>query len=175
MRRPRILVACRPVIVLPMVTLAIIVLRPSPVTSAAAMRSAAMPCERLTALLPPNATITFAGMVTPGAFSPPCGNPETNLIGSPPAFCRVAAAVKPSSDSALRVEVWTPASGWNDKFEGVGNAGWASAICYSELAEAVAAGCASASTDAGTKATRNRSGSATPRNPQNTPTARFMR
>ena len=49
------------------------------------------------------------------------GNPYRTL----PAFCRVAATLTPTSDSDIKVEVWLPASGWNGKFQAVGNGGWA--------------------------------------------------
>ena len=45
-----------------------------------------------------------------------------------PAFCRVAATLKPTSDSDIKMEVWMPESGWNGKFQAVGNGGWAGAI-----------------------------------------------
>jgi feruloyl esterase len=45
-----------------------------------------------------------------------------------PAFCRVAATLKPSNDSDIRIEVWLPSSGWNGKFEGTGNGGWSGQI-----------------------------------------------
>ena len=45
-----------------------------------------------------------------------------------PAFCRVAATLNPSSDSDIKIEVWMPATGWNGKFQAVGNGGWAGAI-----------------------------------------------
>ena len=38
-----------------------------------------------------------------------------------PAFCRVAATLKPSSDSDIKIEVWLPAADWNGKFQAVGN------------------------------------------------------
>ncbi len=71
------------------------------------------------------------------------------VYGTLPAFCRVAATLKPSSDSEIKVEVWLPASGWNGKFQAVGNGGWAGTISYPALAAAVAAGYAGASTDTG--------------------------
>ncbi len=40
-----------------------------------------------------------------------------------PAFCRVAATIKPSTDSDIKIEIWLPASGWNNKFEADGNGG----------------------------------------------------
>src|SRR5207244_4201688 len=54
-----------------------------------------------------------------------------------------------SSDSDIRVEVWLPVSGWTGKFQAVGNGGWAGTISYPALAQAVAAGYATASTDTG--------------------------
>ena len=45
-----------------------------------------------------------------------------------------------------------PTSGWNGKFEGVGNGGFAGAISYAGLAAAVARGYATASTDTGHRA-----------------------
>src|SRR6185436_14509817 len=66
-----------------------------------------------------------------------------------PAFCRVAATLTPSSDSDIKIEVWLPSSGWNGKFQAVGNGGWAGTISYPALGQAVARGYASASTDTG--------------------------
>ncbi len=66
-----------------------------------------------------------------------------------PAFCRVAATLKPTSDSDIKMEVWLPASGWNRKFQAVGNGGWAGVISYSAMAEALHDGYATSSTDTG--------------------------
>ncbi len=112
-------------------------------------------CESLASLTLPGTTITFATAVDAGAFTPP---PVGGTAPRPaavqafrnlPAFCRVAAALKPSSDSDIKIEVWMPASGWNGKFQGVGNGGWAGSISYPALAAALAAGYATASTDTG--------------------------
>jgi hypothetical protein len=40
----------------------------------------------------------------------------------------VAAALKPTNGSDIKIEVWLPASGWNGKFQAVGNGGWAEVI-----------------------------------------------
>jgi feruloyl esterase len=45
--------------------------------------------------------------------------------------------------------VWLPASGWNGKFLGVGNGGWAGTIGYAALAAGVAGGYAAVGTDTG--------------------------
>ena len=67
-----------------------------------------------------------------------------------PAFCRVAATLRPTSDSEIKIEVWMPeAAEWNGKFEGTGNGGWGGSIEPGELAAAVARGYASGSTDTG--------------------------
>jgi len=102
-------------------------------------------CEELARLRLPKTSITLAEAVPAGAFTPPGGKPIPNL----PAFCRVAGAIRPSADSDIRFEVWLPASGWNRKFQGVGNGGFAGAISYGGLASSVARGYAAASTDTG--------------------------
>jgi feruloyl esterase len=66
-----------------------------------------------------------------------------------PAFCRVIAEDKPTADSFIKIEVWMPSSGWNGKFRGQGNGGFAGEIDYRALAFAVLQGYASAATDTG--------------------------
>jgi feruloyl esterase len=115
---------------------------------------AASSCESLSAVSLPHATITTATIVPAGSFAPPTAIPTTNpnalnAYKSLPDFCRVAATLAPSSDSDIKIEVWLPTSGWNRKFQAVGNGGWAGVISYSALADAVNAGYAAASTDTG--------------------------
>lgn len=105
---------------------------------------AAATCEDLTKLALPGTTFT-AQSVTPGAFTPPSGPAVQNL----PAFCRVAGSIKPSSDSDIQFEVWMPQSGWNGKFQGVGNGGFAGSVGYGPLGDAIRHGYAAASTDTG--------------------------
>ena len=66
-----------------------------------------------------------------------------------PAFCRVIAEDKPTPDSDIKIEVWLPTSGWNGKFRGQGNGGFAGEIDYRTLGLAVVQGYASAATDTG--------------------------
>ena len=110
-------------------------------------------CGSLAALGLKDTTITMAQLVPAGQFSAPGERQATgrgsNLYKDLPEFCRVAATLKPTSDSDIKVEVWLPASDWNRKFQAVGNGGWAGVISYSAMAEAVRAGYASASTDTG--------------------------
>src|SRR5262245_60563610 len=97
------------------------------------------PCDQLAALALKDATVTSARLVSTGEFVPPSateGNAANrNAFKNLPAFCRVAATLKPSSDSDIKVEVWLPASGWNGKFQAVGNGGWAGAISYPAMAD----------------------------------------
>src|SRR5262245_39132187 len=82
----------------------------------------AQSCEKLSALKLANTTVTSAQSVAPGAYTPASGPaaPYKDL----PAFCRVAGVIKPSSDSDIKFEVWMPSSGWNRKFQGIGNGGF---------------------------------------------------
>jgi feruloyl esterase len=61
----------------------------------------------------------------------------------------VELTLRPSPDSDIKSEVWLPESGWNGKFQAVGNGAWAGSIQYGALAEALRRGYAAASTDAG--------------------------
>jgi feruloyl esterase len=115
-------------------------------------------CESLASLALPNAKVDQAQTVAPGAFVPPTagatatggrGAAVARLYSSLPSFCRVTATLTPSPDSDIKVEVWLPMAGWNGKFQAVGNGGWAGVISYPALAQAVAGGYASASTDTG--------------------------
>lgn len=112
--------------------------------------ASAATCDSLAALALKDAKITAAHVVPAGQFVAP-GEREgrANPYKTLPPFCRVAATLTPTSDSDIKVEVWLPASGWNGKFQGVGNGGWAGVISYAAMAEAVRAGYASASTDTG--------------------------
>src|ERR1700691_1501803 len=75
--------------------------------------------------------------------------PADSLFKKLPAFCRVVAISRPSADSSIRIEVWLPLAGWNGKFIGQGNGGFAGSIGYHGLAVAVQSGSASGGTDTG--------------------------
>jgi feruloyl esterase len=120
----------------------------------ASTAAAAASCESLSSLKLQDTTITTAEAVAAGAFAPPDAggrgkgkgaNPYANL----PAFCRVAASIKPSTDSDIKIEVWMPAAGWNNKFEAEGNGAWTGSIAQNTLAGALALGYATAMTDTG--------------------------
>jgi len=99
--------------------------------------AAAATCESLASLTLPDTTVTAAETISKGA--------NTGDIK----FCRVAATLKPSSDSDIKIEVWMPASGWNGNFQAVGNGGWSGNIATTAMAEALRRGYATASTDTG--------------------------
>ncbi len=122
----------------------------------AALPTFAATCESISSLKLENGTVTSAAVIAPGAFQVPGAadgkggkgkgpNPYANL----PSFCRVTATLTPSKDSDIKVEVWLPASNWNGKYQAVGNGGWAGVISYTALADAIARGYASSSTDTG--------------------------
>jgi Tannase and feruloyl esterase len=106
-------------------------------------------CDSLAALALKETTVTAAQLVAAGQFSAPSGGRGASSFKDLPEFCRVAATIRPTSDSDIKVEVWLPATGWNGKFQAVGNGGWAGVISYSAMADAIRAGYASASTDTG--------------------------
>jgi feruloyl esterase len=118
------------------------------------VRAAGQSCEQLAQLALPDTTVTSAQLIAAGAFLPPA-NMAPWLAGDPsfykrlPAFCRVTAVAKPSSDSEIKIEVWMPATGWNGKFRGQGNGGFAGEIDYHSLGLAISQGYASAATDTG--------------------------
>jgi len=116
---------------------------------------AAATCDSLATLkLASDTTITSAAVVAAGAFTMPGNAAPAGPFGPPsfknvPAFCRVQGVLQPSSDSHIEFEVWMPVSGWNGKYHGEGNGGFAGSISYQALAEAVRSGYASSSTDTG--------------------------
>jgi feruloyl esterase len=126
--------------------------------------SPAATCESLSSLSLPETTITMAQTVAPGAFAlpqefvgaktcwfQPCpiSNGPADAFKSLPTFCRVAATLKPTSDSDIKIEIWMPASGWNGKFIAVGNGLWAGTISYTAMSVPLARGYAVASTNTG--------------------------
>jgi feruloyl esterase len=121
------------------------------VLSLQAVPASAATCESLSTLKLPNTTITAAESVAAGAFSAGGrgGRGGANPFADLPAFCRIAATVKPTPDSDIKIEVWMPASNWNGKFEAVGNGGWNGNIDQNALATGLRRGYATASTDTG--------------------------
>jgi Tannase and feruloyl esterase len=108
-------------------------------------------CENLASTKLKDTTITSAKTVAAGAFTPPEGRGNA-AYKSAPAFCRVEAEAHPSADSRIRFEVWLPVNGWNGKYFGIGNGGFAGSIQYNLMAAAIINGYASSSTDTGHQA-----------------------
>ncbi len=104
-------------------------------------------CESLASLDLPNTTITSAALVPAGGFIAP--GRVAAMVLDLPAFCRVAATVKPTTNSEIKIEVWLPAAGWNGKYQAVGNGGWGGSIVYNDLMAALRRGYATSSTDTG--------------------------
>jgi len=121
----------------------------------AAGNAYAATCAELSSLKLTNVTVTMAQEVAAGAFAPPAargggggrgGGPSYTDL---PAFCRVAATLKPSAESDIKMELWLPATGWNGKFQAVGNGGWNGNVDVNAIATAMRRGYAAASTDTG--------------------------
>jgi feruloyl esterase len=111
-------------------------------------RSVGTACEKLAALAMPGAAITQAEAVAAGTFTAP-GAEDGAAFRTLPAFCRVAATLKPSNDSDIKIEVWLPLAGWNGKWQAVGNGAFNGNINYGAMRNALARGYATSSTDTG--------------------------
>jgi hypothetical protein len=123
-------------------------------TGAMGEASAATPeaCGSLSKVALSQTKIELAQVVPAGAFVspvPPGPGVPTGEYKDVPAFCRVTANIAPSADSDIEIEVWMPVTGWNGKFQGQGNGGFAGQISYGPMGAAVKRGYATASTDTG--------------------------
>src|SRR4051812_25554760 len=104
-------------------------------------------CAAVSSLQLPKTKISSATAVPAGKFAPSEGS--SAAFGDVPAFCRVMLTLTPSADSDIKSEVWLPLTGWNGKFQEVGNGAWGGSIQYTPLADALRRGYAAASTDTG--------------------------
>lgn len=95
------------------------------------------------------AEITVAEAVSSGTLQP---DAIENAISGLPAFCRVAGVLRPSNDSEIRFEVWMPEQGWNGRYLGVGNGGFAGQIGYRQFAGYLKRGFAVSGSDTGHRA-----------------------
>src|SRR4029078_7751674 len=76
-------------------------------------------CSDLAHLTLPTTTITAAVAVPAGTFKPSTGPVPPGsqaLYARLPEFCRVAATLRPSADSDIKIEVWLPTQ-WNGRFQ----------------------------------------------------------
>ena len=107
-------------------------------------------CDSLASLTLPNATITLAQVVSAGApITTPTPGGVTQPIRASRELCRVAATLRPSSDSDIKIEVWMPATNWNQKLQAVGNGAFNGTIAYAAMIAAIERDYATASTDTG--------------------------
>ncbi len=104
-------------------------------------------CSGLAGLSLPDTTISLAQLYAAGA---PITSPS-NV--APVSLCRVVGKIDPSTnpsgDSNINFEVWLPTSNWTERYEQVGNGGFAGSIEYGPLRAAVGNNNAAASTDDG--------------------------
>ena len=133
-------------------------------TLAPAVAHAAEPaasCASFAMLTLPDGVVTAAEQVDAGRYKMPDGPlsrltalPGMNVAGHVkdgpnPAFCRVAATLKPTPVPDIKVEVWLPLSGWNGKFMGAGSFGWSGSLMLGGMVSGIEEGYATASTDTG--------------------------
>jgi feruloyl esterase len=114
-------------------------------------------CESLLSLSIPSTAITTAELIAAGAPLPTAttggddaadGGGAGRALTAPRDFCRVAATLKPSADSDIKIEVWLPVD-WNGKFNAVGNGAFNGSLAYPAMRAALNRGYATASTDTG--------------------------
>ena len=84
-------------------------------------------CDDLAKLTLPQTQIIQSSLVAAGALASEHGF-ENPVFSKLPTFCRLIAVSRPSGDSNIKIEVWLPLSGWNGKFMGQGNGGFAGSI-----------------------------------------------
>ena len=115
-------------------------------------------CEGLKSKSAPDITVTAAEIVAAGpaeAAGPgggargrggaaaPAGRGGTgrgSATVSLPEYCRVAAVLRPSTDSHIEMELWMPAENWNGKFLAIGNGGYAGSISLGDMADGLQIG-----------------------------------
>src|ERR1700730_8980122 len=105
-------------------------------------------CASLSTFSYPNTTINSASSQPGGPYVAPDAwhLAFTNL----PPYCDVSATSKPTADSSINVHVWMPTKSYNGRYLGTGNGGYAGGFFFSELADGINRGFATANTDMGT-------------------------
>ena len=107
-------------------------------------------CEGLLSLALPGTTITSA---KPGPSS--VGDVQVTVLLGPgrsariPDHCRVAATLRPTSDSEIKMELWLPTTDWNGKYQAVGNGAFNGNINHAQMTPQLTRGYAVSSTDTG--------------------------
>jgi feruloyl esterase len=105
-------------------------------------------CASLSTFSYPNTTINSASLQPGGPYVAPDAwhLVFTNL----PPYCDVSATINPTADSSINVHVWMPTTNYNGRYLGTGNGGYAGGFFFSELADGINRGFATANTDMGT-------------------------
>ena len=125
--------------------------------AASAAPALAATCAELSSLTLAGVTVTMAQDTVAG-FTPPAargggggggGRGVAPAASDLPAFCRVAATLKPTPESEIKMELWMPATGWNGKFQMTGNGGWNGNVDLNAIMAGLRRGYATASTDTG--------------------------
>jgi feruloyl esterase len=105
-------------------------------------------CEDLASIPLPHTRITSAQVVGAGKFTSPGAEGGALQFAGLPAFCRVTATSKPTSESEIKIDVWLPISGWNGKFQpGSLGAGLPGGIRYGAVAAILKSGYATGCDD----------------------------
>ena len=112
-----------------------------------------MPCVDLVTLNLPDTRIDSATLMSAGPLSAISGSTATAPTCSSdtaapqlPALCRVQGTVGPGQ---IKFEVWLPVEGWNGKYQGLGNHGFAGNIEYTDMGPELLKGYAVSGTDTG--------------------------
>jgi feruloyl esterase len=105
-------------------------------------------CGRVLRIKLDHAAVTSAEIISAGSAIRTSSREELPVAKSD--FCRVLVTSRPSADSEIHFELWVPSgSGWNGKFEQVGNGGFAGSLPYRLMAHVLSLGYAVAGTDDG--------------------------
>jgi len=116
-------------------------------TAAPALAGTPNTCESLSSFSHPNTTInyTLSNAGGPYVAADAWHLAFTNL----PPYCEVYATIRPTADSQINVRVWMPTQRYNGRYLGTGNGGYAGGFFFSELADGINRGFATANTDMG--------------------------
>ena len=104
-------------------------------------------CESLKNFKFADTTINTAQAQSGGAYVAP---DSWHLVFTDlPPYCEVQATIRPTPDSSIGVRVWLPTARYNGRYLGTGNGGYAGGYFFSELADGINRGFATANTDMG--------------------------
>lgn len=104
-------------------------------------------CESLSSFSFANTTINYA-LAQPGGPYVAADAWHLAFTNLPP-YCEVYATIAPTADSQINVRVWMPTQRYNGRYLGTGNGGYAGGFFFSELADGINRGFATANTDMG--------------------------